>query len=1139
MPQLLSRSPFRSFADATARIVGMPLVSLLCLLVLLTVTPVRGLAEEPLHVHLISGSKEYKSEPSLKAWAEQLEARGVEVTASWGSDGGKSLPNLEPLKDADLMVVFARRNNLPPEQLALVKGHWEAGKPVIGIRTASHAFDRETNKVWDHEILGGAYDGHLGDEEVEVTTLDGVKSPVLAGVKDWTRQGKLYKNDADKMPETATVLLYGKGKKSGKTYPVAWINRWPVGQGEGRAFSTSMGLPSDFENPQFQRLMLNAVDWTTGRELEEAEDAEEGAATRPADGDTPQAASEPQAKMRIERWESAGGPERAGDGIRTFASGSGAAWTSVAQMQRVAAAQMPGEDPAVREMDETDDRGPLPEGDPNPDPEDATGVEVDLPERPGHFATEMDYGPAIASSLDFGKDDTLDRALTVRVPGGAVVYDPDRMRVAAAWKVGEGKEYLDLSKTHHKSMKGSENASPGGEPQFRTADGPGWAKPQGVDAKAPEHGPLPKAWIDYHGQYMHGNRLALAYSVGGREVIESPASQQLGEEMVFARDFHVEDGDSPITLQLPLASGSGPLKIAFWKGNQPVKLDAGQSLDAAGVVAVADTDVASSALLAAVQGAPAGAAWSVEANNLRLTIPASGTPFVFRLFMHGGDADFHDEMLALASRRIAVPDPKAITQPGPRRWLETVKTTGNLGKPQWGYAADEIKLPESNPYGSWVQVAAMDFLPDGRLILSTLNGDVWLVSGLDDTLKDVKWQRFATGLYEPLGVHVRDGAIYVSGRDRITRLHDLNSDGEADFYESFYDGGTTSPGYHAFTFGVASDTEGNFYIAKSGRKVAIARPDYNCVVRISPDGTSGEPIAWGFRHPNGLAMSPDDELFVSDNQGEWVPCGKQSLVRPGKFYGYAETENKAQTKGSVFERFKPKDYVEPLFYIDHDEDNSSGQAAWADPQRWGPLSGNMLHTTYGKCQMFYVMRGEGNAAVVPMPWTFKSGIMRAATNPADGSVFIGGLKGWDTRAVEDASLSRVRYTGEEATLLTGFDVAADTVTLRFNKPLDSKIAADASNYDVLAWSYRYWRKYGSPEYNPKTGERGKLRMDPQPQVAADGKSVTLRLPGLMPVDQLRIAFTLKDAGGKEVEQRAYLTLHKVGDQVRTRGEDGL
>lgn len=227
----------------------------------------------PLHIHILSGSKEYQSEPSLKQWKQRIEERysNVRVTASWGQDGGKTLPELEPLDDADVMVVFLRRNSLPREQLERIVRFWETGKAVIGIRTAGHAFDRETNKTFDAKVLGGSYSGHgKADPKIEVQIPDDVaKHPVLAGVKPWTRPGKLYRNPSN--AKRAVTLLVGKGTTD--TQPLAWVYERDKDLGGGRSFYTAMGYPHDFENASFQQLLANAIEWTTQRELVAKEDA--------------------------------------------------------------------------------------------------------------------------------------------------------------------------------------------------------------------------------------------------------------------------------------------------------------------------------------------------------------------------------------------------------------------------------------------------------------------------------------------------------------------------------------------------------------------------------------------------------------------------------------------------------------------------------------------------------------------------------------------------------------------------------------------------------------------------------------------------------------------------------------------------
>ena len=216
-------------------------------------------APAPLKVHIISGSEEYKSEPSLQEFSADLQKRGIVVTASWGKDKGKTLPNLEALAKADLMIVFARRLTLPEEQMKLVRAHWEAGKPIVGLRTASHAWGEKANPdvpFFDHKVLGNDYGGHYGDELVKVTNVPEQSThPVLKGVRPFTSR-KLYKNIAP----TATVLQFGDNGKSRQA--ITLVNEYKG----GRIFYTSMGVPEDFQDANFRRLLVNAIYWTTKRE---------------------------------------------------------------------------------------------------------------------------------------------------------------------------------------------------------------------------------------------------------------------------------------------------------------------------------------------------------------------------------------------------------------------------------------------------------------------------------------------------------------------------------------------------------------------------------------------------------------------------------------------------------------------------------------------------------------------------------------------------------------------------------------------------------------------------------------------------------------------------------------------------------
>ena len=210
----------------------------------------------PLKMHIISGAKEYQSEASMKSFSAWMEKHyDVKFTASWGHDGIEKLPNLGALKNTDVMFVFARRMKLVEPQMKLIRAHWAAGKPIVGVRTASHAFQKADNEIFDRQVMGGNYLGHFSDEPVKVTHV--VKDhPVLRGVKVFP-SGKLYK--AGPLAKGTTVLQ--QGDIGTDKQMVTWVNTWKG----GRTFYTSLGVPEDFENKNFKQMLANAIYWTAKR----------------------------------------------------------------------------------------------------------------------------------------------------------------------------------------------------------------------------------------------------------------------------------------------------------------------------------------------------------------------------------------------------------------------------------------------------------------------------------------------------------------------------------------------------------------------------------------------------------------------------------------------------------------------------------------------------------------------------------------------------------------------------------------------------------------------------------------------------------------------------------------------------------
>jgi len=224
------------------------------------------------HVVFLIGEDEYHTAETLPAFAkEELEKRGLRCTFIYSDAKNKNeIPGLDALNSADLLFVSVRRRIPPPEQLAMIKAYVESGRPVVGIRTASHAFAL-LNKPdgwpgFDKEVLGGDYKMHYdntpekGPPTVCHVIEAAAKHPILAGVPaEFTSKGTLYRNK--NIAKDATPLLWGTFGDSGERENVAWTHAYKG----GRVFYTSLGHPDDFQNAAFRKLLLNGVFWALER----------------------------------------------------------------------------------------------------------------------------------------------------------------------------------------------------------------------------------------------------------------------------------------------------------------------------------------------------------------------------------------------------------------------------------------------------------------------------------------------------------------------------------------------------------------------------------------------------------------------------------------------------------------------------------------------------------------------------------------------------------------------------------------------------------------------------------------------------------------------------------------------------------
>ncbi|HEX3133029.1 MAG TPA: DUF6797 domain-containing protein [Planctomycetota bacterium] len=711
---------------------------------------------------------------------------------------------------------------------------------------------------------------------------------------------------------------------------------------------------------------------------------------------------------------------------------------------------------------------------------------------------DNDTGIYTADSVAKGIVVMFDKDMT-----DGAIFDLDSQRIACAW-TGEAPQLVGwwLNGQHGPTSRLT-------RPAMFINTGVGWAAPDGSFADPrpdlinplPRPGALPKEWSRTKGYYRHGRETVFSYTVGTTAVLEELSQEKSGEAKAIARSFTIAAHDKPLTVVLADATGD--------------------AAEADGVVTAGDPR-------ATLVAAPAGAKLDVVEKRLVLRLPAGAAANV-KVVVTG--KDIAPVTLAALAKQAAQPaDLTPKTKGGPSVWPQVLETKGILGKDDSAYTVDAIGLPETNPWSAWVRPSALDFFADGKsAALATLNGDIFVVSGIDDKLESVKWRRFAAGLHAPLGIKIVDGVIHVAVRDGIMRLYDLDKDGEADFFEMVTMDLLQSPSFHSFVCDLNTDPAGNFIFSMGGAIRAGGRgfqrltPHMGTVLRLSKDGSKIDVVATGLRMPNGSAVRADGQITESDNEGVWVPASPIHWVKDGDFLGVKNT-------GHGREVHPPR----PITFMPQSTDSSACSQQWVTSDRWGPFKDELLHMSYGKAGLYHVFHeevdGVQQGGIVRFPVKLSSSALRGRFNPADGQLYVAGLGMGQTTAAKPGGFDRVRFTGKPVHLPRSFSIKADGVRVDFTTKLDAA-AADPANFAVHQWNYRWTENYGSGWYSVadpnKTTNTGDEVAVKSVKLAADGMSVFLEIDGLKPVMQFAVKCKVPAADGEAIDSELMGTINVV------------
>ncbi|TDU73100.1 cytochrome c [Prosthecobacter fusiformis] len=459
-------------------------------------------------------------------------------------------------------------------------------------------------------------------------------------------------------------------------------------------------------------------------------------------------------------------------------------------------------------------------------------------------------------------------------------------------------------------------------------------------------------------------------------------------------------------------------------------------------------------------------------------------------------------------------------------WPETVATQGILSKSPDAYVLDEIPLPVPNPWKRNVRLADLAFLNDqGDAAGVTFDGDVWLISGLKGDLEKVTWKRFASGLHEPMSIVARQGELFVFDRSGIWKLVDTNGDKEADRYEMFCNLFAQTAETREFPNSMKLGPDGSLYIAKGGQEGTTFGKHNGTVIKVAPDGKSFEVIAYGLRQPF-IGVNPKTGMVTaSDQQGNYVPSTPIHIIKDNQFYGHLPTIAPKEVY--------PAPIAEPMVWLPHPVNPSGATQTWLTDAKMGPLNDELIHVGYNRPELFRVLINtrfeRPQATVMSFERDFDFGPLNAQVNPADGQLYVAGFQVWGTTAKKLSGLVRVRYTDQPRVLLKEMTPTDKGLLLRFNTPMDAKLATDPASYSAERWNYKRTFDYGSPHLKLDGSTGQEWLTASSAYLSKDGMSVLVGFPDMQAgVHQMRIGWGLKSADGLEAANTAYFSPWELG-----------
>ncbi len=438
-------------------------------------------------------------------------------------------------------------------------------------------------------------------------------------------------------------------------------------------------------------------------------------------------------------------------------------------------------------------------------------------------------------------------------------------------------------------------------------------------------------------------------------------------------------------------------------------------------------------------------------------------------------------------------------------------------------------LSTARPAGFEPKVGGMDFLSDGRMVISTWDpdGSVYILDNIDsgDSTK-ITAKRIAYGLAEPLGLKVVDDQIYVMQKQEMTHLIDIDYDEIIDEYRTLANNWTTSANFHEFGFGLAY-LDNHLYatlataIEPGGASTQPQKSDRGKVIKVHLETGELSFVAHGLRTPNGIGLGLDNQLFVADNQGDWLPSSKILHIQEGAWYGSRSVD--FEGTASLTEKL-------PVVWLPQDEIGNSPSTPIGIEV--GPYKGQLIHgeVTNGGVKRVYVekINGQLQGALFRFSQGIEGGVNRMVWGP-DGALYVGciGNPGnWSHAGTKWFGLQRLAYNSKSAFEMLAVRAKSNGIEIEFTEALAPGEGTNPKDYAVQQWYYKPTIEYGGP----KLGEEN-LKISGV-HISADRKKVSLQINGIKPNHVLYVNLgsgIISESGHPLWSSECWYTMNQIPD----------